>query len=212
MLRISEIYLSIQGESTRAGLPCIFVRLTGCPLRCTWCDTTHGYSGGEEMEMATVMERIRALKCRRVEVTGGEPLAQADCPDLVNALLAENYEVLVETAGSHDISVLPQTARRIVDMKCPGSAMESRNDYANLDRLGPLDEVKFVIADETDFAWAVKLIRFKDLENRVPLLFAPVWETMKPERLAELILESGLDVRLQMQLHKIIWGSDRKGV
>ena len=211
-LRITEIFHSIQGESTWAGVPCTFVRLTGCPLRCTWCDTEYAFYEGEPWTLDALVAEATRHGVPLVQITGGEPLAQAAVPELARRLLEAGMTVLVETSGSFDISVLPDGAHRIMDLKCPGSGEVARNDYDNIERLRDGDEVKFVIADRTDYEWARDTVARHNLVGRVPVLFSPVWETMPPPDLAAWILEDGLDVRLQLQLHKILWPDIERGV
>lgn len=204
-LRVTEIFCSIQGESTHAGWPCVFVRLTGCNLRCRWCDTEYAFHGGEKLAVSEVVERVHGFGVRRVEITGGEPLLQRATPELASRLLAEGYEVLCETSGERDIDLLPSGVRRIVDFKAPGSGESARNDWENVGRLRPGDEVKIVVADRRDFDWAVTEIRQRGL-TRVPVHLSPVHGELEPEVLAEWLLRSGLDVRLNLQLHKVLWG------
>ncbi len=211
-LLLKELYRSIQGESTFAGRPCTFVRTTGCDIRCVWCDEPHAFSGGEPVEVDELVERVRALGPGLVEITGGEPLVQAAVPGLVERLLDVGHEVLVETGGHHDISVLDERAHVIVDVKCPGSGVSDRNDLANLDRLRAGDEVKFVIADRADYDWASDLVKRYGLADRVPVLFSPVHGVLDPAGLAAWILEDGLPVRLNLQQHKYVWGPDARGV
>lgn len=217
-VRVTEIFHSIQGESTRAGLPCTFVRLTGCPLRCAWCDTAYAFHGGARMEIGEVLRAVAERDCRLVEITGGEPLVQPGAAVLAGRLLDEGYTVLVETSGAVDVSVLDDRVHRIMDLKCPGSGEEHRNLWSNLDRLTRRDEVKFVVADPADFEWSAEVIRRHRLDERVrdgslgALLVSPVWGTDSLEDLAGAILASGLPVRFQTQLHKHIWGADRAGV
>ena len=212
MLRVTEIYKSIQGEGSHAGYPCTFVRLTGCNLRCSWCDTEYGYNGGQDFSLEEVLDKVKALGCKLVEVTGGEPLLQEETPKLVDLLLENGYTVLIETAGSIDISCVSDKAVRIVDMKCPGSGMLDKNLYKNLDLVTDKDEVKFVIKDKADFDWSCELIRKHSLEEKTQVLLSPVYGVLKEEDLANWILESGLKSRMQIQLHKIIWGPDKTGV
>lgn len=211
MIRITEIFYSIQGESTCAGRPCIFVRLTGCNLRCTWCDSAYTFTGGEPMSIESILETIRKWDCRLVEVTGGEPLAQKESFELIRRLAEEGYEVLIETSGSIDIEPVDARAKIVLDVKCPGSGEERKNYWPNLGKLRPGDEVKFVIADRADYDYAVGVIREHELEGR-PLLFSPVWGAIDLKDLAAWILADGLDARLQVQLHKLIWGADARGV
>jgi len=217
-LRITEIFRSIQGESTWAGMPCTFVRITGCPLRCVWCDTTYAFQGGERMTLAAIVERVRELGTPLVEVTGGEPLAHANALPLVRMLLDEGLTVLVETSGAFDVADLDPRAHKIMDLKCPGSGECGRNLWANLDHLGGHDEVKFVVKDRADYEWARRTIQERGLDRRLEmgtlraLLVSPVWGEVDLETLAAWILEDRLPVRLQVQLHKIIWGPTRTGV
>ena len=217
-VRVTEIFHSIQGESTRAGLPCTFVRLTGCPLRCVWCDTAYAFRGGRHMGIDEVLHAVAAKGCRLVEITGGEPLVQPGAAVLASRLLDAGYTVLVETSGAVDVSVLDDRVHRIMDLKCPGSGEERRNLWSNLDHLTGRDEVKFVVADREDFEWAAAVIRRHRLDERVrdrslgALLLSPVWGMERLEELADAILASRLPVRFQTQLHKHIWGPDRAGV
>lgn len=217
-LRITEIFHSVQGESTWAGLPCTFVRLTGCPLRCVWCDTEYAFTGGTRMELDAIIDAVRAKGCDLVEVTGGEPLAHANAFPLVERLLDEGHTVLVETSGAFDVAPLDPRAHKIMDLKCPGSGESHRNLWSNLDHLGPGDEVKFVVKDREDYEWTRDTIRDRGLDLRLAeetlkaLLVSPVWGEVDLEALAGWILEDGLPVRYQVQLHKLIWGADRTGV
>ncbi len=217
-VRVTEIFHSIQGESTWAGLPCTFVRLTGCPLRCVWCDTAYAFSGGRRMEIDEIVKQVRDRRCRLVEITGGEPLVQPGAARLAARLLEDGFTVLVETSGAYDIGILDPRVHRIMDLKCPGSGESDRNLWSNLDRLTARDEVKFVVDGLEDFDWAVSVIRREGLDRRVrdgrlrALLVSPVWGLEGLEALAEAILASGLPIRLQTQLHKHIWGPDRVGV
>ncbi|MCH2205996.1 MAG: radical SAM protein [Lentisphaerales bacterium] len=212
MLRVTEIYKSIQGEGSKAGLPCVFVRLTGCNLRCTWCDTEYGYNGGKDMPYEDILSEVAKLNCSLVEITGGEPLMQSNTPELVELLLKNDYTVLLETAGAHDISVISEKVSRIVDMKCPGSGMLEKNDYKNLERLTSHDELKFVVADENDFRWAEELVKKHKLQDKCPLLVSPVFSKISEVELANLVLDSSVKFKFQLQLHKYIWGPEAKGV
>jgi 7-carboxy-7-deazaguanine synthase len=214
MLRVTEIFRSIQGESTHAGRPCTFVRLTGCPMRCVWCDSEYTFTGGEHMSLDAVMAQVHAFGCNLVEVTGGEPLAQKKAFDLIARLCDEGFEVLIETGGYVSTARLDPRAKVILDIKCPASGEEPRNDWSNLERLrADRDEVKFVIADEGDWLYARKVIEDYELENRtLAVLISPAWEQIDLKALAEWIASSGLNVRMQLQLHKYIWGPDVKGV
>ena len=210
-MRITEIFHSIQGESTHAGQPCVFVRLTGCNLRCRWCDSAYTFTGGEKMSLDEVMNKVRGYGCRLVEVTGGEPLAQPEAFELIKRLCDEGFEVLIETSGSIDIAPVDPRAKLILDIKCPGSGEESKNRWANLDILRPHDEIKFVIADRADYEWARALIAERKLDRWVVLL-SPVWGEMDMKSLAEWMLADHLPARFQTQLHKHIWGADVHGV
>jgi 7-carboxy-7-deazaguanine synthase len=214
VLRVTEIFRSIQGESTHAGRPCTFVRLTGCPMRCTWCDSEYTFTGGEHLSIEEVVKQVSDFGCRLVEVTGGEPLAQHEAFDLIRRLGDDGYEVLVETGGYVSIEGLDQRARVILDVKCPASGEAERNHWPNLGRLRPdLDEVKFVIADRADWDFARKVVSKYDLENLArSILISPAWEQIDLQELANWIAESGLNVRMQLQMHKYIWGPDARGV
>ncbi len=213
ILRINEIFFSIQGEGSRAGEPCVFVRLTGCGLRCTYCDTEYAFYEGEDFSVGTVIERVRPYGCKLVEVTGGEPLEQEAVYTLIDSLIAEEYEVMIETGGHMDISRVPQTVKRIVDLKTPGSGMAQRNFYENVKFLTLHDEMKFVICDRADYDWAKEKIELFDLHNKVGIiLFSPVHGQLTLTQLAEWILEDKLQVKLQTQLHKLIWPDVEWGV
>lgn len=203
-MRITEIFHSIQGESTLAGLPCVFVRLTGCNLRCVWCDTPYAFHGGTEMSLDEIVAEVRRHPCRRVEITGGEPLLQKDVLPLMGRLCDLGWEVLLETGGSLDVSGVDERVIRIVDVKCPGSGECARNLWENFACLSSRDQVKFVIRDRADFDWACAVVRERDLTAKHPVLFSPVHGEMDPHLLARWILESGLDARLQIQLHKVL--------
>lgn len=211
MIRITEIFHSIQGESTHAGRPCVFIRLTGCNLRCSWCDSAYTFTGGEPMSIESILETIATWDCRLVEVTGGEPLAQKESLELIRRLADAGYEVLVETSGSIDIEPVDPRAKIILDVKCPGSGEERKNFWPNLAKLRAHDEVKFVLADRADYDYALGVIREHGLEGRA-LLFSPVWGSLDLKDLAAWMLEDGIEARLQIQLHKLIWGADARGV
>lgn len=212
MLRITEIFHSIQGESTHAGRRCAFVRLAGCNLRCTWCDSAYTFTGGERMSTDEVLEKVGSFGCGLVEVTGGEPLAQPECFELVRALCDAGYEVLVETSGSIDIEPVDRRAKLILDVKCPGSGEVERNHWPNLDKLMPHDEVKFVVADRADYEWARELVAGRGLARSNSVLFSPVWGALTLKELAAWIIEDRLSARLQTQLHKHVWGEGVQGV
>lgn len=211
-LRVREIYRSIQGESSFAGQPCAFVRTSGCDIRCVYCDEAHAFRGGERMSIEQVLARVAELDVPLVELTGGEPLAQEAAPELVAALLERGYRVLVETGGHHDISLLDPRAHAIVDVKTPGSGMCEHNDLANLERLRAGDELKFVLCDRGDYEWARVLVRERQLGRRHPVHFSPVHGQLDPAELAKWILDDCLPVRLNLQLHKYVWGPDARGV
>lgn len=210
-MRITEIFFSIQGESSHTGRPCTFVRLTGCNLRCVWCDSEYTFTGGQRMSIDEVIERVKAYGCDLVEVTGGEPLLQKESFELIRRLCDDGYEVLIETSGSIDTTPVDERAKLILDLKCPGSGEVDRNLWQNLDRLRHHDEIKFVIADRDDYEWAREVVRDRDL-GRWTVLFSPVYGKLGLKPLAEWILEDRLPVRLQTQLHKEIWGADATGV
>jgi 7-carboxy-7-deazaguanine synthase len=213
-MRITEIFYSIQGESSFAGLPCAFVRLTWCNLRCSWCDSEYTFTGGVEMSVDEVLEKVRGYGCPLVEITGGEPLAQKrECCELARRLCDEGYTVLIETGGSLDASVLDPRVIKILDVKCPGSGESHRNFWANLETLNLRDEIKFVIKDRADFDYALDVIRKYRLDEREPhALFSPVWGAIDLKDLAAWILQSGVRGRMQLQLHKYIWGAEARGV
>ena len=212
-LKVNEIFFSIQGESTFSGRPCVFVRLTGCNLRCSYCDTKYAYEEGEYMEVEQIIDRVSSYGCKLVEITGGEPLIQENTPYLIEELIDAGFQVLLETNGTKDINIVDKRCIKIVDIKCPFSGEADKNDFENLKRLGKKDEVKFVIADRKDYEFAKavlkkwKLVPFKPN----PVHFSPVYNILDPKLLAEWILEDRLMVRLNLQLHKLIWG-DLRGV
>jgi 7-carboxy-7-deazaguanine synthase len=218
VLRVTEIFHSIQGESTWAGLPCTFVRLTGCPLRCVWCDTEYAFHGGEKLALVEIVARVRAIGTPLVEITGGEPLIHRNAFRLAERLLDDGFTVLVETSGAVDVSPLDARVHRIMDLKCPGSGEESRNLWSNLDHLTGRDEIKFVVADRTDYEWMRNVITNRGLDERLrsgtlrALLVSPVWDAIELQQLAGWILEDRLPVRFQVQLHKLIWGPAVPGV
>jgi 7-carboxy-7-deazaguanine synthase len=217
-LRVTEIFHSIQGESTWAGVPMTFVRLTGCPLRCVWCDTEYSFHGGSLMTLDEIVGKVDAIGAGVVEITGGEPLVHPNAFVLADRLLDAGYTVLVETSGALDVSALDDRVHTIMDLKCPGSGESSKNLWSNLDHLTGLDEVKFVMRDRADYEWARDVVRERDLEGRVrqgslrAVHFSPVRDDLPLADLARWILEDRLDVRFQIQLHKVIWGADVTGV
>jgi len=213
MLTVYEIYKSIQGESTRAGLPCTFVRLAACDLRCVWCDTPYAFTGGRKMSIDEVITAVDALGCKLVELTGGEPLLQAEASALMARLIDRGYTVLLETGGHVPITAVPDDVVAIVDVKCPGSGEAHRMHWPNLDELSAHDEVKFVLADRADFDYACEVVRRHDLSSRTAaVLFSPVHGILAPEELARWILDAGIAVRLQLQTHKYIWDPETRGV
>jgi 7-carboxy-7-deazaguanine synthase len=197
-LRISEIFFSLQGEASRVGLPTVFIRLTGCPLRCVYCDTDYAFQGGEWLSVENVLAQAQTYPTHHVTVTGGEPLAQKPCHELLSALCDAGFDVSLETSGALDVS-------RIVDLKTPASGEVERNYWANLDVLTPRDEVKFVLSNEADYNWAKDVLTERRIHQRCPILFSPVWNQVNPTDLAQWILRDGLPVRMQVQLHKILW-------
>ena len=211
-MRITEMFYSIQGESTYAGRPCTFIRLTGCPLRCTWCDTAYSFYGGADTSIDDIMARVRDYGCTLVEVTGGEPLHQRDALRLIEGLCNEGYTVLIETSGAIDVSPVDPRAHIILDVKCPGSGMSDRMDWDNLGRLRAKDEAKFVIKDRTDYEWACSILKQYDVARRCPVLFSPVHGDLDLRQLAEWILADKLPVRFQLQMHKYIWNPSMRGV
>lgn len=211
-MRVTEIFHSIQGESSFAGQPCAFVRLTGCPLRCTWCDSEYTFHGGTEMGLEDILANIRSFGCRLVEVTGGEPLHQPEAFALIERLCASGYEVLVETSGAIDITPVDPRARIIMDVKCPGSGMMDRMDWKNLDRIARKDEVKFVVKDRADYEFTRTIIERHGLTERCPVLLSPSFGELDPRQLAEWVLADKLPVRVQLQLHKFIWDPQTRGV
>ena len=211
-LKINEIFYSIQGESTFVGLPCVLVRLTGCQMRCTWCDTEYSFHEGGWMRIDDVVEQVLAYGCPLAEVTGGEPLLQPGVHPLMSALCDRGLEVLLETGGGLDISGVDPRVRRIVDLKCPGSGEAGNNHWPNLRRLRATDEVKFVVQDRRDYEWARDAIREHRIDRLCPVHLSPVWDSLAPAELASWVLEDGLPARVSLQLHKTLWGSEARGV
>jgi len=214
MLRITEIFRSIQGESTHAGRPCTFVRLTGCPMRCVWCDSEYTFTGGDHFQLDDVLKQVRAFDCQLVEITGGEPLAQTEAFTLIERLCSEGFEVLVETGGFVSTAGVDSRAAIILDVKCPASGEAARNHWPNLERLrADRDEVKFVIADFGDWRFALDVIdRYRLTETARAILISPVWNQVDLKAVADWVAGSGRDLRLQLQLHKYIWGPEARGV
>ncbi len=213
-MRITEIFLSIQGESTFAGRPCVFVRTTGCNLRCVWCDTAYAFHGGEDLAVEEIVAEVRRLggDCRLVELTGGEPLLQHEIGELAGRLLADGYTVLCETSGSVPVDRVPAEVIKVMDLKCPGSGEAEANDWKNLEHLDPArDELKFVITGRADYEWAARQVAARGL-GRFTVHFSPSFEEMDPRELSEWILADGLPVRLNLQVHKFIWDPAARGV
>ncbi len=212
MLEVTEIYKSIQGESSHTGLPCVFVRLTGCNLRCVWCDTAHAFHGGRKMSVQDVVGKVQSFGIGLVEVTGGEPLQQKEVFTLMDALLKENFRVMLETSGSLSVADVPSPVIKIIDLKCPGSGEVDKNHWGNLNHLSPVDEIKFVIADRADYEWSRSILKKHELHKKSHVLFSPVFDKLNLKDLTEWILEDNLPVRLQTQLHKQIWSKETTGV
>jgi 7-carboxy-7-deazaguanine synthase len=211
-LRVTEIFHSIQGESTRVGLPCVFIRLTGCPLRCTWCDTEYAFYEGHTMTMSQVLDQVKMYGCPVVEVTGGEPLHQPNALVLLSELCDTGYTVMLETSGAFDVSGVDKRVSIIMDVKCPGSGMMERMLWSNLDHLSSKDEAKFVLKDRGDYEWAKTIIHRHQMGGRCSILLSPVFGSLELQPLAQWILEDRLPVRFQLQLHKYIWNPQTRGV
>ncbi len=212
LLKINEIYLSLQGESTWAGLPCVFVRLTGCSLRCTWCDTAYAFFEGEDQSLQAILDKVDSFGVKLVEITGGEPLEQEGVYPLMEALLAKGYQVLLETSGAVDLQRVPRAVVKIMDIKCPGSGEDARNLWANLDKLVPgQDEIKFVIQDKADYDYTREVLDKHKLAGKYTLLFSAAHDQLEPAHLAEWITADRLPVKMQLQMHKYIWPNETKG-
>lgn len=209
-LRITEIFYSLQGESTLVGLPTVFIRLTGCPLRCNYCDTSYAFQGGEKMQIAEIIKQAEQYNAKHITVTGGEPMAQTECIDLMQQLLDKGFIVSLETSGALGLANVDKRVIKVIDLKTPSSTEQHRNRYDNIAYLNHQDQVKFVIADEQDYQWAKKIIEQYRLTNRCEVLFSPCMDKQAPSQLADKILADQLPVRFQLQLHKILWG-DRPG-
>lgn len=209
-LRITEIFFSLQGETRTVGLPTVFVRLTGCPLRCQYCDTAYAFSGGKMFTLGEILAEVAKYKTHYVTVTGGEPLAQKGCIALLEALCDADYEVSLETSGAIDVSPVDKRVVKIIDIKTPGSKEVDRNEWGNITQILPHDQVKFVICDEADYEWAKEIIEKHQLTSRCEVLLSPSYQQVEPGVLADWILRDQLAVRLQIQLHKVLWG-DAKG-
>jgi len=211
-LKINEIYHSIQGESSYSGLPCVFVRLTYCNLRCSYCDTEYAFYEGKDMSIKQIIKKINSYKCNLVEITGGEPLLQKNCIKLINELEKNNKKVLIETGGSLSIQNISKKTHIILDLKCPSSNMENKNLWENLDYIKKTDEIKFVVGNKVDYEWTKNIIKKYDLENKCHLLISPVYDKIDNEKIINWILKDNLKIRFQIQLHKEIWDKDKKGV
>ena len=211
-LKINEIYFSVQGESSYSGLPCIFIRLTYCNLRCTYCDSEYSFYDGEKMKIDEILKEVKKYSCNLVEVTGGEPLLQKNCVNLLNELIKNNYDVLLETSGSLSISDIPNKVINIIDFKCPSSKMDSKNMWDNINYLKKNDEIKFVIGDRIDYEWTKQKIEEYKLNQICNILISPVYGEIEPKEIVKWILEDNLKVRFQIQMHKEIWPADKKGV
>jgi 7-carboxy-7-deazaguanine synthase len=209
-LRITEIFYSLQGEARSVGLPTVFIRLTGCPLRCGYCDTSYAFTGGQWLTLQEIIDEVSCYQTRHITVTGGEPLAQKNCPLLLKQLCDLGYSVSLETSGALDVCTIDPRVIKVMDLKTPSSGEQEKNLYSNLDCLNTQDQVKFVIGDRADYDWAVEQLRQFGLAERCEILFSPVYETLPPEQLANWILQNQLPVRFQLQLHKLLWG-DKPG-
>ncbi|MDD1622938.1 MAG: 7-carboxy-7-deazaguanine synthase QueE [Methylococcaceae bacterium] len=209
LLRITEVFYSLQGETNTVGIPTVFIRLTGCPLRCSYCDTAYAFSGGEKLTLQQIMVRVQGYNTRHVTVTGGEPLAQPGCNALMVSLLEAGYQVSLETSGALDVSGVDSRVVKVMDLKTPSSGEMARNRYQNIQYLTNIDQVKFVIADAADYRWAKQQLEEHDLSGRCEILFSPVMGEMSPAELADRILADQLSVRFQIQLHKYLWNDAR---
>ena len=212
MLKINEIYASIQGESSHTGLPCVFIRLTGCNLRCSWCDTAYAFYEGNDLTIEETLQKVETFGLPLVEITGGEPLLQEDVYPLMETLLKKGYRVMLETSGALPIDKVPEKVIKILDIKCPGSGEEKKNHLENLKFLSPHDEVKFVLLDRADYEWSRDMLRKYDMVPSKQVLFSPVYDKLNLKDLSQWILKDRLAVRLQTQLHKVIWSKDAIGV
>ena len=212
MLKVNEIYHSIQGESSKSGLPCVFVRLTYCNLRCTYCDTEYAFYEGKDKSIEEIIKEIKKYNCKLVEVTGGEPLVQKECLDLMKRLCDEGFDVMLETGGSLTIKDVDERVMVVMDLKCPSSKMEKKNLYKNIHFLKPTDELKFVIGNKEDYDWSKEIISRYDLQDKCEILFSAVYSELEPLSLVNWIIEDKLDVRYQLQMHKYIWHPETKGV
>ena len=212
MIKINEIYLSVQGESTHTGLPCIFIRLTGCNLRCSWCDTAYAFHEGKNMSIDEILQKVENFGIHLVEITGGEPLMQDNVYTLMKRLIKKGYKVMLETGGSISLERVPKDVIKIMDLKCPGSGEQEKNNLDNLKLLAPHDEVKFVILDKKDYEWSRDIIKRYNINETAHILISPVFDKLELKEIVKWILEDRLPVRLQTQLHKIIWDKNTIGV
>ena len=212
MLKVNEIYYSIQGESTSAGLPCVFVRLTYCNLRCTYCDTEYAFYEGKDYSIESIIDEVKKYDCRLVEVTGGEPLMQPECLDLMKKLCDEGFEVLLETGGSLPVNEVEKRVKIIMDLKCPSSRMMGKNLYENIDHIKPTDEIKFVIGSREDYDWTKEIMNKYKLNDKCEILLSVVLGALEPLMLVDWVLKDKLKVRFQLQMHKFIWDPQTKGV
>lgn len=212
MIKINEIYFSIQGESSKAGLPCVFVRLTYCNLRCTYCDTEYAFYEGEDFSIEQIIQKVNGYNCNLVEITGGEPLVQAESIPLMKRLCDEGFEVMIETGGALSINEIDPRVMIIMDLKCPSSGMEKKNLYDNINNIKPTDEIKFVIGTREDYLWSVEIINKYQLDKKCSILYSVVFGKLEPVTLVNWILENNLNVRFQLQMHKLIWEPTTKGV
>ncbi len=212
MLKVNEIYYSVQGESTKAGLPCVFIRLTFCNLRCTYCDTEYAFYNGNDLEISDIISSVKKYNCKLVELTGGEPLVQKESLELMKQLCDEGFEVMLETSGSLSIKDVDERVKVILDFKCPSSGMLKKNLYENINYLKPIDEVKFVIGSREDFDWSKELVLKHQLNKKCEVLFSVVFGKLTAEELVKWILEENLNVRFQLQMHKVIWEPMKRGV
>tara|TARA_Y100000994_G_scaffold233514_1_gene221633 strand:- start:1425 stop:2066 length:642 start_codon:yes stop_codon:yes gene_type:complete len=211
-LKINEIYKSIQGESTYMGLPCTFIRLTYCNLRCSYCDTEYAFYEGKDIDIDTIISKVKKLKTKLVEVTGGEPLVQDGCINLLYKLIENGNKVLIETGGALSIEKIPKEVIVILDIKCPSSNMSDKNLWSNIKLLKKEDQVKFVIGDRNDYDWTKNIIDKYNLNSKCEILFSPVFNKIKPKQIVDWIIDDNLDVRFQLQIHKFIWEPEKKGV
>jgi 7-carboxy-7-deazaguanine synthase len=212
MIKVNEIYFSVQGESTKAGLQCVFVRLTYCNLRCTYCDTEYAFYDGRELSIEEIINEVKKYGCKLVEITGGEPLFQEECFELMKRLADQGFEVMLETGGSLPIDKIDRRVKIIMDLKCPSSGMMKKNLYGNIDQLKQMDEVKFVIGTREDYDWSKEMISKYNLDEKCPVLFSVVFGKLEPVKLVDWMLEDKLNVRFQLQMHKFIWDPQAKGV